>query len=55
MGKRKGRSLSRRSPAPVADNIHVATMARKHSVLNLRETNRNNARTALISVLTDYG
>jgi hypothetical protein len=40
---------------PVADSFHVATMARKHSVLNLREINRNNAHTALASVLTYYG
>jgi hypothetical protein len=30
-------------------------MARKHSVLNLREINRNNTHTALVSVLTYYG
>jgi hypothetical protein len=38
-----------------ADSIHVATIARKHSVLNLREINRNNTHTALSSVLTYYG
>jgi hypothetical protein len=42
-------------PAPIADNIHVATIARKHSVLNLQEINRNSAHTALASVLTYYG
>jgi hypothetical protein len=42
-------------PAPIADNIHVATIARKHSVLYLREINRNNTHTALASVLTYYG
>jgi hypothetical protein len=55
VGKRKGCSLSSRSPAPIADCFHVATMARKHSVLNLREINRNNTHTALVSVLTYYG
>jgi hypothetical protein len=54
-GKRKGCSLSGRSPAPIADSFHVATMARKHSVLNLREINRNSTHTALASVLTYYG
>jgi hypothetical protein len=54
-GRRKGGSLSGRSPAPIADSIHVATIARKHSVLNLREINRNNTHTALASVLTYYG
>jgi hypothetical protein len=38
----------------VADSFNVATMARKHSVLNLREINRNNKHTALASVLTYY-
>jgi hypothetical protein len=37
-------------PPPIAENIHVATIARKHSVLNLREINRNNTHTALASV-----
>jgi hypothetical protein len=55
VGRRKGCSLSGRSPAPIADSSHVATMARKHSVLNLREINRNNTHTALASVLTYYG
>jgi hypothetical protein len=55
VGKRKGCSLSGRSPAPIADSFHVATMARKHSVLNLREINRSNTHTALASVLTYYG
>jgi hypothetical protein len=55
VGKRKGCSLSGRSPAPIADSIHVATIARKHSVLNLLEINRNNTHTALSSVLTYYG
>jgi hypothetical protein len=35
VGKRNGCSLSGRSPAPISDSIHVATMAGKHSVLNL--------------------
>jgi hypothetical protein len=39
------------SPAPIAGSFHVATMAREHSVLNLREINRNNTHTALASVL----
>jgi hypothetical protein len=30
-------------------------MARKHSMLNLREINRNNKHTALASVWTYYG
>jgi hypothetical protein len=55
VGRRKGRSLSGRSPAPIADNIHVATISREHSVLNLREINRNSTHTALASVLTYYG
>jgi hypothetical protein len=55
VGKRKSCSLSRISPAPIADSFHVATTARKHSVLNLREINRNNTHTALASVLTYYG
>jgi hypothetical protein len=55
VGKRKGGSLSGRSPAPIADSSNVATIARKHSVLNLREINRNNMHTALASVLTYYG
>jgi hypothetical protein len=55
VGKRKCGSLSARSPAPIADTFHVAKMARKHSVLNLREINRNNTHTALASVLTYYG
>jgi hypothetical protein len=50
VGKRKGSSLSGRSPAPIADIFNVATMARKHSLLNLREINRNNKHTALASV-----
>jgi hypothetical protein len=41
VGKRKSCSLSGRSPAPIADSSNVATIARKHSVLNLREINRN--------------
>jgi hypothetical protein len=41
-------------PPPIADSFHVATMARKHGVLNLREMNRNNMHTALDSVLTYY-
>jgi hypothetical protein len=55
VGKRKGGSLSGRSPAPIADSSNVATMARKHSVLNLREINRNNMHTALASGLNYYG
>jgi hypothetical protein len=50
VGKRKGCSLSGRSPAPIEDNFHVATMAKKHSVLNLREINRNKKHAALASV-----
>jgi hypothetical protein len=46
----KGCSLSGRSPAPIADSFNVATMVRKHSVLNLQEINRNNKHTALASV-----
>jgi hypothetical protein len=52
VGKRKCSSLSGRSPAPIGDSSNVATNARKHSVLNLREINRNNTHTALASVLT---
>jgi hypothetical protein len=55
VGKRKGGSLSGESPAPIADSSNVATIARKHSMLNLREINRNNTRTALASVLSYYG
>jgi hypothetical protein len=40
VGKREVCSLSGRSPAPIADSFNVATMARKHSVLNLQEINR---------------
>jgi hypothetical protein len=54
-GKIKGCSLSGRSPARIADTFLVAKMARKQSVLNLREINRNNTHTALDSVLTYYG
>jgi hypothetical protein len=50
--KRKGWSLSGRSPAPTADSFHVATTATKNRVLNLRKINRNNTHTALVSVLT---
>jgi hypothetical protein len=50
VGKRKGGSLSDRSPAPVANSFNVATTARKHRVLNLQEINRNNTHTALDSV-----
>jgi hypothetical protein len=42
-------------PAPIADCFHVATMACKHGMLNLREINRNNTHNALVSVLTYYG
>jgi hypothetical protein len=55
VGRTKGCSLSGRSTAPIENNIHVATIARKHSVLNLQEINRNNTHTALASVLTYYG
>jgi hypothetical protein len=55
VGRRKGCSLPGRSPAPIADSFYVATIARKHGVLNLREINRNNTHTALASVLTYYG
>jgi hypothetical protein len=55
VGRRKGCSLSGRSPAPIADFIYVASIARKLSVLNLREIKRNNTHTALASVLTYYG
>jgi hypothetical protein len=41
-------------PLPIANSFHVTTMARKHSVLNLREINRNKTLTALASVLTYY-
>jgi hypothetical protein len=47
VGKIKGGSLSGRTPAPRADSSNVATTAMKHSMLNLREINRNNTRTAL--------
>jgi hypothetical protein len=40
---------------PIADSFNVATMARKHSMLNLREFNRYNTHSALASVLTYYG
>jgi hypothetical protein len=30
VGKRKGGSLSGRSPAPIADSSNIATIARKH-------------------------
>jgi hypothetical protein len=42
-------------PPPIADSFHVATMARKQSVLNLREIDRNNTHTSLASMLTYYG
>jgi hypothetical protein len=41
-------------PPPIVDSFHVATMASKHSVLDLREINRNNKHTTLASVLTYY-
>jgi hypothetical protein len=47
--KRKGKSS-----ATIAESFHVATVARKLSVLNLLEINRNNKHTALASVLTYY-
>jgi hypothetical protein len=37
-------------PPPIADSFNVATTERKHSVLNLRDINRNNKHTALASV-----
>jgi hypothetical protein len=55
VGRRNGCSLPGRNPASIADSFDVATMARKPSVLNLREINRNNTHTALASVLTYYG
>jgi hypothetical protein len=55
VGKRRGGSLSGRSPASIADSSNVATIGRKHSVLNLQEINRNNTHTALAFVLTYYG
>jgi hypothetical protein len=55
VGKRKGCSLSGRIPAPIADSSNVATIERKHNVLNLRTINRNNTHTALASGLTYYG
>jgi hypothetical protein len=55
LGKRKCYSFTGRSPAPIADSSDVATIARTHNVLNLREINRNNTHTALGSVLTYYG
>jgi hypothetical protein len=54
VGKRKGCSLSGRSPAPIADSFHVATISRKHSVMNLRDIDRNNTHTALAYGLTYY-
>jgi hypothetical protein len=53
--EKKASFLSGRSPAPMADSFHVATVARKHSLLNLREINRNNTYVALDSVLTYDG
>jgi hypothetical protein len=52
--KKKRLFLSGRSPGPLADSFHVTTMARKHSVLHLREINRNNTNNALASVLSYY-
>jgi hypothetical protein len=54
VGKRKVGSLSGVSSAPVAESSNVPIIARKHSMLNLREINRNNRHTALASVLTYY-
>jgi hypothetical protein len=54
VGKRKCCSLSRSSPAPVADSFHVATMAWKQRVKFTR-ISRNNTHTALASVSTFYG
>jgi hypothetical protein len=53
--EKEGCCLSGRSSAPIAGSVHVATMVRKHRVLNLREINRNNTHTDLASVLTYYG
>jgi hypothetical protein len=39
-----------RRPASIADSFNVATMAKKHSMLNLPEINRHNKHTALASV-----
>jgi hypothetical protein len=50
VGKIKSCSLPGGGPAPIADIFNVATMAWKHSVLNVREINRNNKHTALASV-----
>jgi hypothetical protein len=55
VGKRKGCSLSGRISAPIADSSHVATVARTHSVLNLRKIKTNNTHTTTVSVLTYYG
>jgi hypothetical protein len=40
---------------PPWQTAFMLPMARKHSVLNLREINRNNTHTALASVLTYHG
>jgi hypothetical protein len=40
---------------PHSRQLSCYTMARKHSVLNLREINRKNTHAALASVLTYYG
>jgi hypothetical protein len=55
VGKGKGCSLSDRRPGLIADIFHVATVAKKHRALNLREINKNNTHTAFASVLTYYG
>jgi hypothetical protein len=53
--KRRGFFLTGRNPAPIADSSNVATIERRHNVLNLREINRNNTHTAFASGLTYYG
>jgi hypothetical protein len=52
VGKRKGCSLSSRSPAPIA--AFMLLQWQGNSVLNLGEINRNNMHTALAFVLTYY-
>jgi hypothetical protein len=49
-GKEKAVLYPVEVPRPIADSFNAATMARKHSVLNLREMNRNNKHSALASV-----
>jgi hypothetical protein len=54
-GKEKAVLYSVEVPPSIADSSNVTTIARTHSVLNLREINRNNTHTALASVLTYHG